>query len=343
MEIFDDRFVDENVCSGLEVAPGHRQKLHELILGAQGVALHNRVTAAVREIEEVIVRVRSASNAIPAAEREGLSADDFCNLSERLDASEAIVEEERALAATREAQAIRTTAMFEQFHLTQFDTERIAAILLRDLPALERRALASVQEHLETLGVRGEQWVATGMAFLSQSQHDNCPFCAQALDGSPMIGPYRDYFSEEYARLKADVAGLLSDLDWQHNGDARGALERSARITQERRQFWQKFISVPELTLDTAAVVNAWKAAYDAAKSLIERKQAAPLEAIDIPDEVTNLLRNHAASAQSLSNLEPAIKDGEHANRADPRENRKCEYPRDRDEPQAATRDTKSL
>ncbi len=35
--VFDDAFVDQNVCSGLAIAPAHRQQLHELILGSQGV------------------------------------------------------------------------------------------------------------------------------------------------------------------------------------------------------------------------------------------------------------------------------------------------------------------
>ena len=35
--VFDDIFVDENVCSGLLVESEHRQNLHELILGARGV------------------------------------------------------------------------------------------------------------------------------------------------------------------------------------------------------------------------------------------------------------------------------------------------------------------
>ncbi len=38
--IFDDQFVDENVYSGLAVEPAHRQNLHQLILGAPGVALN---------------------------------------------------------------------------------------------------------------------------------------------------------------------------------------------------------------------------------------------------------------------------------------------------------------
>lgn len=37
--VFDDHFVSENICSGMEVEADHRQNLHELIIGAQGVAL----------------------------------------------------------------------------------------------------------------------------------------------------------------------------------------------------------------------------------------------------------------------------------------------------------------
>jgi wobble nucleotide-excising tRNase len=40
MVVFDDVFVDQNVYSGLSVDAEHRQNLHELVLGAQGVALN---------------------------------------------------------------------------------------------------------------------------------------------------------------------------------------------------------------------------------------------------------------------------------------------------------------
>ena len=37
--VFDDHFVAANICSGMEVETAHRQNLHELIIGARGVAL----------------------------------------------------------------------------------------------------------------------------------------------------------------------------------------------------------------------------------------------------------------------------------------------------------------
>jgi hypothetical protein len=41
--VFDDVFVDANVYSGLVVGSDHRQNLHELILGIQGVVLNTKV------------------------------------------------------------------------------------------------------------------------------------------------------------------------------------------------------------------------------------------------------------------------------------------------------------
>jgi len=78
--IFDDRFVNENVYSGLGVEPGHRQNLHELVIGAQGVALNRRLQALVQQIEEHISDLRMRAAAIPIAIRGTFSVDDFCSL-----------------------------------------------------------------------------------------------------------------------------------------------------------------------------------------------------------------------------------------------------------------------
>jgi wobble nucleotide-excising tRNase len=43
ISIFDDHFVSENVCSGLEIGTDHKQNLHELILGSQGIDLNNQL------------------------------------------------------------------------------------------------------------------------------------------------------------------------------------------------------------------------------------------------------------------------------------------------------------
>jgi hypothetical protein len=50
--VFDDGFVAANVCSGIAIETAHKQNLHELILGARGVALNSTLQGHVERIEE---------------------------------------------------------------------------------------------------------------------------------------------------------------------------------------------------------------------------------------------------------------------------------------------------
>ena len=61
LTVFDDVFVDQNVYSGLAVEAGHRQNLHELILGAQAVALNQQLQQLIHRIEEHNAALREKS------------------------------------------------------------------------------------------------------------------------------------------------------------------------------------------------------------------------------------------------------------------------------------------
>lgn len=52
ISVFDDYFVAQNICAGVEIGPLHRQNLHELILGAQGVELNAALQEHVTRIED---------------------------------------------------------------------------------------------------------------------------------------------------------------------------------------------------------------------------------------------------------------------------------------------------
>lgn len=96
--MFDDLFVAENVCSGIEVEAGHRQNLHELILGAQGVALNAAVQAHVTGIEVHNRNLRPLANAIPAIARGPYEVDAYCTLAPVPNIDDLVLEAERNLA-----------------------------------------------------------------------------------------------------------------------------------------------------------------------------------------------------------------------------------------------------
>ncbi|MBS0987005.1 AAA family ATPase [Acetobacter thailandicus] len=224
--IFDDAFVAANVCSGVEIGTGHRQNLHELILGAQGVALNAALQVHVARIEEHNRALTLKGNAIPAAARGGLNVDNFC-----------------ALPADPDIEA--SVAM--------------GALLARTLPDLEADAAAQVRDHLRRLGKGGEGWVGDGMTRIAGASegrdHEVCPFCAQNLDASPLIAHYQAYFGQAYDGLKSSITEAGQGIHITHGGDVPASFERAVRIVVQGRTFWNAFTDVPEVELGSGLIL----------------------------------------------------------------------------------------
>jgi wobble nucleotide-excising tRNase len=303
--VFDDVFVDENVHSGLAVQTHHRQNLHALILGVQAVTLSKQLQELVERIEDHNRELRAKERAIPAADRGPFSVDEFCALPARPDIDQAIQDAERALAAAREQDAIRTTPLFESLSLPGFDLPPVERILQQDLPALDVATLAKVQEHLTQLGHGGEGWVADGMGRISRRDGGvatgPCPFCAQSLEGSPVIQHYQAYFSEAYAASKRAVSDVLGTVSRAHGGDVPAGFERAVRVAVERKQFWSRFCEVAEVTLDTAAIARDWRAAREAIVAHLTAKQAAPLERMEVSDKTRALAATYEAHRETIA------------------------------------------
>ncbi|MBI4509950.1 MAG: AAA family ATPase [Deltaproteobacteria bacterium] len=305
LAVFDDVFVDHNVCSGLAVETHHGQNLHEMVLGATAVGLNKKLLECVNRIEGHNHNLRDKAGAIPTADRGPFPVDDFCALPARLDIDQAIQEAERALAAAKEQHAIRTTSPFELLNLPEFDLIAIERVLQQDLPALEVATLKQVQEHLSRLGRGGEEWVADGVQRMSQWQAGTvaiaCPFCAQDLKGSPVIQHYREYFSHEYAALKRTVSETLGAVNREHGEDMAPGFERAVRVAIERRQFWSRFCEIAEFAVDTAVIVRDWRSAREAVVAQLTAKQAAPLECMVLSGNTQALVTAYEAHRKTVT------------------------------------------
>jgi wobble nucleotide-excising tRNase len=308
LALFDDVFVDENIHSGLAVDTRHRQNLHELVLGARGVELSQHLQGLVVKIEQHNRVLREKSIAIPERERQGFSIDDFCNLQELQNIDAEIEATERALAAAREQDAVRNTPLFEAYSLPSFDIQAIEDILSRDLPDLDAVAEAQVRAHVEALGADGEQWISDGMQHLKPPIDEKpCPFCAQDLSGSNLIEHYRAYFSENYSALKRSITEMLTNVSREHDGDVLAAFERAIRVIVERRNFWMRFSEIPDISIDTAAIVRDWNAARESVVAVLRAKQSAPLETIELSNEARDVIAVYERHRQQIREYSDAM------------------------------------
>lgn len=289
MVIFDDVFVDDNIYSGLVVGSDHRQNLHELILGAQGVALNQQLQALVTQVENHNSELRRLGTAIPANERGGLSADDFCEIQQNANVDQEIQTAEQHLAASREQDPIRNTPNFELLTLPPLGLVPIEQVIQAGVPALDAAAAARVQAHLATAGAGAEEWVSSGMRRQEERPEEvanQCVFCAQDLTGSPVIAHYRAFFSDAYRDLQRDIRDASSILSRDHSGNTAVTFERAVRVLMERRQFWSRFADITEVAIDSTAIIDDWTLARDRVAALLDQKRAAPLDSIEVPDDV---------------------------------------------------------
>ena len=310
--VFDDVFVDRNVHSGLAVEAEHRQNLHELILGAQAVALSKQQEEAIRQIEDHNTELRVKAAAIPIDARGPLTVDQFCALPARADIDDAIQDAERRLEAARQQDRVRQASAFDGLLLASLDVTAVAQVLAEDLPALDAAAAAQVQAHVATLGEGGERWIDDGMQRIPPLRPGGaagpCPFCAQDLGGSPVLQHYRAYFGAGYRALKDRIAELLAEIDRSHGGEVQAAFERGVRIAGERAQFWSQFCEVPAVVVDTAPIVRDWVAARDAIADAIRAKQAAPLERMVLPPAAIAAVAVYEVRRHEIASLDEALR-----------------------------------
>lgn len=300
--VFDDAFVAQNVCSGIEVGNDHCKNLHELIIGAQGVALSEALQQHVKQIEEHNSAIRKLAADIPASVRGSLNVDQFCALEERDDIDEAIADTDRKVSAAKAADEVKKQVAFETFVLPEFDIDGLNALLSRGLPELEAEAAARVRDHLAHAGRNAETWVAEGLprvaAMAEATGRDDCPFCAQDLSASPVIQHYQAYFSDEYANLRDDVTEKGKSLNRDFGGDVAAAYERAIARLNESRNFWSRFADIPAQTFDTAATVRALNAARDAVRTQLLTKHAAPFETTTLNEETLDAIKAYDALRQ---------------------------------------------
>lgn len=313
MVVFDDHFVDQNVYSGLTVAAEHRQNLYELILGSQGIVLNQRFQHLVDQIETHNVALRTKAASVPANERGTMSVDEFCALPPTADIDNAIQAAERSLAAAREHDPIRNTSVFGPLDLPAFDVRELDRVLEQDLLTLDAAAAERVRDRLANLGRGAEAWVTAGMERIPDVADGQtvavCPFCAQSVEDSPVLNHYRAYFSQEYSDLKETVSTALAEVNRLHGGEAPTTFERTVRVTGELGRFWATFCDVPDIRLDTAAIVRKWQASREAVVTALLAKQAAPLDRVALPGAARDAVVEYQTIRQTVLDLNQALQE----------------------------------
>ncbi|AIC11573.1 AAA family ATPase [Xylella fastidiosa] len=204
--IFDATFVDDNVYSGQEVRPEHRQKCLQFVLGAESVKLEREIDKLKKEIDDENTNIKQIEQRIQPYSK-NMPIADFINLAPVTDAEAKIA----ALRTQREA--ARNVPALLQRHAPQplphieCNIDAFFSIIqstFHDIRAdAEEIVQAHFQRHQQPPGI--EAWVMQGREF---NPEQGCPFCGQEVTATALIKAYETYFNTAFKAFMKNVATL---------------------------------------------------------------------------------------------------------------------------------------
>lgn len=304
--IFDDAFVHENVHAGLGVAATHRQNLHDVIIGRQGVRLARAVEQKTDDIASMQRAIRDLESNFDRSVMAGLDIDAFCALETVPNVDDLILEATRRVGALARSTEVQSQVRFSPFSPPDFPIDEITACLETTLEDISQGALTAVSEHFSAIGAGGEGWVSGGMEFAERLDGE-CPFCEQDLKTSDIFLHYQAYFDEAYRQHLGEIRRLEQSLETDFSGDALAAYQRDINRTQELYRFWSKFTDLPDFAIDTDLLADAWRAAREALSQLLTKKQADPLTGFQIGAEEQEKLRRYAEGSRLHGEMSRAL------------------------------------
>ena len=112
------------------------------------------------------------------------------------------------------------------------------------------------------------------------AEDDACPFCAQNIQGLPLVEHYRSYFSAAYQQHRERIASAQTALDEALGGDRLARFQRLLQAAKETREFWSTHLKLPDFDVDSEQLEQRWTAVRTQMNSCLDEKARAPLETV---------------------------------------------------------------
>lgn len=244
MMIFDQEFIRANVHAADEVTRQNKRSLFRIIIGASGVALAQAIAELDIENKEINAKIKSLELAIKRAEPSVQDVAKFAATKKPEDIDTKIEGARREKKRAQDATEIRRRAAMNELKLAE-DTPEFLSLLEAGSAANGERLKEDLVQHIEkhSLDDRGARWLQYGV---EHTNTDNCPFCDQPLENSPIFDVLRNLFGPEQ-RATATKVDTAREMLRNLTEDGPGNLARIIEQNQALFVYWNKAVELSAL------------------------------------------------------------------------------------------------
>lgn len=287
LEIFDAEFITENVYSGDLITHDHKKNLCRVVLGAEGVKLAEKLDEIDGEEREAGNAVNSAKADVQALAPRGMELETFLGLAADNDIDTKIKAKQEEIKVAEGASEIQEKRSLSVLNLPTLPPN-IEAVLGKTIEGVSADAERRVKEHIEKhmayrIRISLEGWLGQGVAI---EDHEVCPMCAQPINGSPLIGALRDYFSDAYRDFQRELDAFKKDVAGPTSAEALIDVQKVVAGNDGLVEFWGRYVkeAPPALSFEERIqpVVGRMR---NALAQLVEQKTEAPLDAVPLSQD----------------------------------------------------------
>lgn len=205
IEIFDARFINENIFEGSIITYEHQRNLHSVIIGEKGAILSKEITALQDEISELSTRKRAMTSEFNSEFNKDITVAEFRKLPPDEHAEEIMADLQATIENARNQENVKKIFDTLDVYLSNIIRQDTKQILSQTFETTAEK----VQTHIQNTWKdprHSRDFLQTGLS-LTKSLNDDCVFCGQPhnADSKELLSAYGKLFSDEYRNLQTAI------------------------------------------------------------------------------------------------------------------------------------------
>ena len=269
--------------------------------------MKGRVENAEAALSTAAAALTSARSELQRHIPSDLSIDSFRQLTAVENIDQRIAEAQSALQAGRQRKAIedeiKRRAEFAAFVIPQLPAN-LNDMLQSTLDSVAGEAEAAVREHLQHRDrPLSLEWATEG----HRAQVGTlCPYCAQDMDGLPLLTAYRSFFSGALQQQQQERKLLQRTLEVQFGERAQNHLSEIFTSHRSSTEWWRDAVGVQiDLPMELSAeeIIGRMVAVFTTVSAAVERKKENPSDQINLSEDELQVVTLWNDALTKLSRL----------------------------------------
>ncbi|WP_019420536.1 AAA family ATPase [Paenibacillus sp. OSY-SE] len=240
IEIFNSKFIYDNLYTGESVETGHQKNLHSFIIGSTGVELTRDIIDIDSLIKNIGTQITNQKNEI-ASKINGYDFDEFIALinSENIDSIIKQIEKDIEIQSRKDQIAKKQELDLIQITLPKFEV--LGELLGQSYANISKLAEEKIRVHAsENCNGKIHKFIQEGLKVYNGK---TCPFCGQNATANELLKYYQDYFNLAYQEYRERINSSLKDIAGSIENQRFAGINLTDSKNQQLHEYWQEIIS----------------------------------------------------------------------------------------------------